>query len=36
MTADIAAAEGMSCGGTLEVFIEPVTTFAGIFNAEEI
>ncbi len=36
MTADIAAAEGMSCGGTLEVFIEPVTTFAGIFNTEEI
>ncbi len=32
MTADIAAAEGMSCGGTLEVFIEPVTTFARVFN----
>lgn len=32
MTADVAAAEGMSCGGSLEVFIEPVTTFAGVFN----
>ncbi len=32
MTADIAAAEGMSCGGTLEVFIEPVITFAKVFN----
>lgn len=35
MTADIAAAEGMSCGGTLEVFIEPVTKFAGLFNVSE-
>ncbi len=32
MTADVAAAEGMSCGGTLEVFIEPVTTFAEAFK----
>ncbi len=32
MTADIAAAEGMSCGGNLEVFIEPVSTFTGAFN----
>jgi xanthine dehydrogenase accessory factor len=32
MTANIAAAEGMSCGGTLEVFIEPVTTFAKVLN----
>ena len=35
MTADIAAAEGMSCGGTLEVFIEPVITFAKAFNSAE-
>lgn len=32
MSADIAAAEGMSCGGNLEVFIEPVSTFTGAFN----
>ncbi|MDD4766334.1 MAG: XdhC family protein [Desulfotomaculaceae bacterium] len=34
MTADVAAAEGMSCGGTLEVFIEPVTMFAEAFKGE--
>lgn len=33
MTADIAAAEGMSCGGTLEVFIEPVNKFAEVFDS---
>lgn len=32
MTADIAAAEGMSCGGTLEVFMEPVNKFAEVFD----
>lgn len=32
MTADVAAAEGMSCGGTLEVFIEPVAAFKEIFQ----
>lgn len=32
MTADVAAAEGMSCGGTLEVFVEPVNKFAEVFD----
>ncbi|NLI12749.1 MAG: XdhC family protein [Peptococcaceae bacterium] len=35
LTADIAAAEGMACGGTMEVFIEPATMFAEAFNGGE-
>jgi xanthine dehydrogenase accessory factor len=35
LTADIAAAEGMACGGTMEVFIEPVTMFAKVFDGGE-
>jgi xanthine dehydrogenase accessory factor len=36
MTAEIAAREGMACGGMMEVFIEPVTMFANIFINGEI
>lgn len=35
LTADIAAAEGMACGGTMEVFIEPVTMFVKAFAGGE-
>jgi len=37
MTAEIAAREGMACGGIMDVFIEPVTMFANIFiNGETL
>ena len=32
LTADIAAQEGMACGGKMEVFIEPVTMFEKVFS----
>lgn len=35
LTADIAAAEGMACGGTMEVFIEPVISFVKVFDGGE-
>jgi xanthine dehydrogenase accessory factor len=35
LTADIAAAEGMACGGTMEVFIEPAIMFVKSFNGGE-
>ncbi|BAF59716.1 MAG: xanthine dehydrogenase [Pelotomaculum sp.] len=35
LNADIAASEGMVCGGTMEVFIEPVSTFSGILTGGE-
>ena len=35
MTADIAAMEGMACGGMLEVFIEPVSTFYRAMEGRE-
>ncbi len=35
MTADVAAREGMVCGGSLAVFIEPVTVFGKILDGEE-
>lgn len=35
LTADIAADEGMVCGGTMEVFIEPVSTYAEVFDGGE-
>lgn len=35
MTADIAAMEGMACGGMLEVFIEPVTAFYRAMDGRE-
>ncbi len=35
LTADIAAAEGMACGGIMEVFIEPAIMFAEAFNGGE-
>ena len=35
MDADIAAGDGMICGGSVEVFIEPVSDYAGIFNGGE-
>jgi xanthine dehydrogenase accessory factor len=35
LTADIAAREGMACGGMMEVFIEPVTAFAQVFTGGE-
>lgn len=35
LTADIAAQEGMACGGSMEVFVEPVSALAGIFNGGE-
>lgn len=36
LNADIAAMEGMVCGGTMEVFVEPVSTFAEIFKDGEV
>jgi len=37
LTAEIAAREGMACGGIMDVFIEPVTMFANIFiNGETL
>ena len=35
MTADTAAQEGMVCGGTLEVFIEPLDTYKKALNGGE-
>ncbi len=35
MTADVAAREGMVCGGSLAVFIEPATIFKQVFGSEE-
>ncbi len=35
MDADIAAADGMICGGAIEVFIEPVSVYAEIFYGGE-
>lgn len=35
MDADIAAGDGMICGGAIEVFIEPVSVYAGIFYGGE-
>lgn len=35
LSADIAALEGMACGGALEVFIEPVKTFINAINGGE-
>lgn len=35
MTADVAALEGMVCGGSLAVFIEPVTTFRQTIDGDE-
>lgn len=36
LTADIAALEGMACGGAMEVFIEPVGMFVKAFNGGEV
>lgn len=36
LTVDIAAAEGMACGGTMEVFIEPVTMFVKAFDGGDV
>jgi len=35
MNADLAAEDGMICGGTMEVFIEPVNTYNQIINGGE-
>ncbi len=35
MDAEEAAGEGMICGGSMEVFVEPVSALAGIFNGGE-
>jgi len=35
LSADTAAAEGMVCGGTMEVFIEPADTYKKIFSGSE-
>ncbi|MFX4261844.1 XdhC family protein [Pelotomaculum propionicicum] len=35
LTADIAASEGMACGGVMEVYIEPADMYAEVFDGGE-